>query len=124
MGEASCGEEALALADKLGPDLVLLDVRMPGIDGFETARGLSASHPESTVVLVSSDSLDGSHAVESCGAVAFLRKQDFRAVHAAANVERARPSSFARGGPGCDPGPASGNRPVRPHPQTRRVVIR
>jgi DNA-binding NarL/FixJ family response regulator len=77
LGEASCGEEALALANELDPDLVLLDVRMPGIDGLETARRLSASHPESTVVLISSDSLEGSDAVECCGAAAFLRKQDF-----------------------------------------------
>jgi two-component system, NarL family, invasion response regulator UvrY len=77
LGEASCGEEALALADELDPDLVLLDVRMPGIDGFETARRLSVSHPESTVVLISSDSLEGSDAVDCCGAAAFLRKQDF-----------------------------------------------
>jgi DNA-binding NarL/FixJ family response regulator len=77
LGEASCGEEALALAAELDPDLVLLDVRMPGIDGLETARRLLASQPESTVVLISSDSLEGSAAVESCGAVAFLRKQDF-----------------------------------------------
>jgi two-component system, NarL family, invasion response regulator UvrY len=77
LGEASCGEEALALARELDPDLVLLDVRMPGIDGLETARRLSASHPESTVVLISSDSLEGSDAMECCGAAAFLRKQDF-----------------------------------------------
>ena len=45
LGEATCGEEALVLADELRPDLVLLDVCMPGIDGLETARRLRASHP-------------------------------------------------------------------------------
>jgi two-component system, NarL family, invasion response regulator UvrY len=77
LGEAGCGEEALALADELEPDLVLLDVRMPRIDGPETARRLSASHPNSTVVLLSSDSLEDSTTVDSCGAAAFVRKQDF-----------------------------------------------
>ena len=43
LGEAGSGEEALALAGELDPDLVLVDIRMPGIDGFETARRLSAT---------------------------------------------------------------------------------
>jgi two-component system, NarL family, invasion response regulator UvrY len=78
VGEATCGEEALALADKLGPDLVLVDVCMPGIDGLETARRLSASHPASTIVLISTASLlSVPSGFASCGAVAFLRKQDF-----------------------------------------------
>ena len=78
VGEAACGEEALALADEVGPDLVLVDVRMPGIDGFETARRLRASHPASTVVLISTESFEGAPSgFVSCGAVAFLRKEDF-----------------------------------------------
>jgi two-component system response regulator AlgR len=40
-GEAGNGEQALALVDKLVPDIVLLDVRMPGIDGLEVARQLA-----------------------------------------------------------------------------------
>ena len=46
VGEASSGEEALRLSSELRPDLVLLDVRMPGIDGIETARRLAATRPE------------------------------------------------------------------------------
>lgn len=41
-GEASNGEEALRMVVDLAPDVVLLDVRMPGIDGIETARQLSS----------------------------------------------------------------------------------
>jgi DNA-binding NarL/FixJ family response regulator len=76
LGEAACGEEAQVLADRLDPDLVLVDVRMPGLDGLETARRLSVAHPESTIVLLSSDELDAaSPAIRSSGATAFLSKR-------------------------------------------------
>jgi two-component system, NarL family, invasion response regulator UvrY len=78
VGEACCGEEALGLVDRHKPELVLLDVRMPGMDGIETATRIKAAHPESVVVLISME--DGSNvsgtAYES-GVVAFVRKQDF-----------------------------------------------
>jgi two-component system invasion response regulator UvrY len=78
VGEAKCGEDALALADELGPNLVLVDVCMPGIDGLETARRLTASHPASAIVLISTASLQGrASELASCGAAAFIRKEDF-----------------------------------------------
>jgi two-component system response regulator AlgR len=49
-GEAGNGEIALDLVDKLTPDIVLLDVRMPGIDGLEVARQL-ATLPEPPAVI-------------------------------------------------------------------------
>jgi two-component system, LytTR family, response regulator AlgR len=49
-GEAGHGAQALELVDKLSPDIVLLDVRMPGIDGLEVARQL-ASLPEPPAVI-------------------------------------------------------------------------
>jgi two-component system, LytTR family, response regulator AlgR len=49
-GEAGNGLEALELVDKLTPDVVLLDVRMPGIDGLEVARQL-AGQPEPPAVI-------------------------------------------------------------------------
>jgi len=79
LGEATSGEEALVIADEVGPDLVLVDVRMSGIDGIETARRLKASHPAATIVLISAGGFDRDPSgVESCGAAAFLRKEDFR----------------------------------------------
>jgi two-component system, NarL family, invasion response regulator UvrY len=79
VGDASCGEEALALAGEVGPDLVFVDMCMPGIDGLETARRLKASHPTATIVLISAEGFEGDPSrVESCGAAAFLRKEDFR----------------------------------------------
>jgi DNA-binding NarL/FixJ family response regulator len=79
LGEATCGEQALVLADELGPDLVLLDVCMPGIDGVETARRLTRSHPTSTIVLTSTANPgDLPGGLGSCGAAAFVRKEDLR----------------------------------------------
>jgi two-component system invasion response regulator UvrY len=78
LGEASCGEEALRLADQVDPDLVLVDVRMPGIDGLETTRRLVAAHPESVVVLISTEDVAAiPAAAESCGAAELIRKEEF-----------------------------------------------
>ncbi|MBV8735260.1 MAG: response regulator transcription factor [Solirubrobacterales bacterium] len=77
VGEAASGDEALAFAEQLHPDLVLMDVQMPGMNGFEVARQLRRSHPESVVVLISLDDIEGFEpAVASCGASAFVLKQD------------------------------------------------
>ena len=74
VGEAACGEDALRVVEELHPELVLLDVRMPGIDGIEVARRLHAAHPDVVVVLVSLD--DPPATAHDCGAAAFVRKQD------------------------------------------------
>lgn len=50
VGEAGNGEEALSLATELGPDVVLLDIRMPGMDGIETAHHLNAMSDAPAVV--------------------------------------------------------------------------
>jgi DNA-binding NarL/FixJ family response regulator len=77
VGDAESGPEALGYAERMQPDLVLIDVHMPVMDGFETARCLTASHPGCVVVLVSLDALELSgSAVTACGAVAFVRKQE------------------------------------------------
>jgi DNA-binding NarL/FixJ family response regulator len=78
VGEAASGEEALTAVPRLGPQLVLLDVRMPGIDGIEVARRLRASHPDTVLVLVSiEDPIDIPSAAELAGSVPLVRKQDF-----------------------------------------------
>jgi DNA-binding response OmpR family regulator len=49
---AGSGEEALAVAGELAPDLIVLDVRMPGIDGFETLRRLRADGSKAPVLML------------------------------------------------------------------------
>jgi two-component system invasion response regulator UvrY len=78
LGEAASGPHALLAVSELHPDLVLLDVRMPGMDGIETARRLHAEHPATVVVLITvgqSPNLPGG--ISSCGAVGLVNKQDF-----------------------------------------------
>jgi DNA-binding NarL/FixJ family response regulator len=78
LGEATSGEHALAAVDDLHPDLVLVDVRMAGMDGIETARRLKGTHPETVVVLVTTEEpLNLPAAVGFCGAADLVRKQDF-----------------------------------------------
>ena len=78
VGEAENGEEALLAVERLAPQLVLLDVRMPGLDGITVARRLRESHPNTVVVLISmEDPLDLPSAAELVGAVPLVRKQDF-----------------------------------------------
>jgi len=79
VGDAESGREALRYADQVQPDLALIDVHMPEMDGFETARRLTESHPRCVVVLVSLNALEfPAAAVTACGAVAFVRKQELR----------------------------------------------
>jgi CheY-like chemotaxis protein len=76
VAQAASGAEALELAAALQPDLVLLDVRMDGMDGLETARRLLASQSDAVVVLVSLNEVpEAAHAIAD-GVAAHLRKQD------------------------------------------------
>src|SRR4029079_8616345 len=68
VAEASSGPEAMDLFTRLEPALVLMDVRMPGVDGIETTRRLRALRPDAVVVLISLEDIeDMASAVEQCG---------------------------------------------------------
>ena len=54
VGEAAGGEQALAEVERLTPDVVLLDVQLPGEDGFAVAKRLAAGASGATVILISS----------------------------------------------------------------------
>jgi DNA-binding NarL/FixJ family response regulator len=78
LGEASSGEQALATADEVDPDLVLVDVRMTGMDGIVTAALLHRAHPGAVVVLISVEEPPNLPLeAAGCGAAEAIRKQDF-----------------------------------------------
>ncbi len=58
LGEASDGESALALAQENLPDVVLMDVRMPGINGIEATRKLMTLYPELKVIMITASEKD------------------------------------------------------------------
>src|SRR3954452_20147990 len=79
VGEACSGEEALALVAESEPQLVLVDVRMPGMNGIETARRILADHPDVVVVLISIEEVANiPSAAQTSGAAAVVSKRDFR----------------------------------------------
>ena len=79
VGEASSGEDAIMAVNRLSPQLVLMDVRMPGMGGIEAARHLASQHPDVMVVLISvhgqeelpPELVAGEHAI-------FVHKQNLR----------------------------------------------
>jgi DNA-binding NarL/FixJ family response regulator len=75
VGEASTGEEAVARAASLKPDVVLMDVRMPGMGGIEATRQIAAAHPSTRVIVLTTFDLDEyAYGSLRAGASAFLLK--------------------------------------------------
>jgi two-component system, LytTR family, response regulator len=72
VGEAENGEQALERIEALRPDLVFLDLQMPGMDGFEVIRNLAAADPPSIVIVTAFDQ----HAIRAfdAGAIDYLLK--------------------------------------------------
>jgi DNA-binding NarL/FixJ family response regulator len=75
VGQAANGEEAVRMVDELKPDLVLMDLKMPGMEGVEATRLIHTKHPEVAVIILSSFSGDG-HLIQAleAGASGYVLK--------------------------------------------------
>jgi len=77
IGEAANGAEALRAARELAPEVILLDVRLPDLDGFAVARRITGCAPGSAVILISSREVnEWGRAVADAGALGFISKAD------------------------------------------------
>jgi DNA-binding NarL/FixJ family response regulator len=78
VAEAASGEEAIAAADDRHPNLVLMDINLPGINGLEATRKIVDDHPETIVILLSTYTRDDlPEDARACGAVRYVHKEDF-----------------------------------------------
>ncbi len=79
VGEAETGEASLAAVEDLSPDLVLMDVNLPGIDGLEATKRMLELKPHQVVVLVLStyESDEMTPRALEAGAIAYIPKSEF-----------------------------------------------
>ena len=75
VGLAESGDEAVTQADDLEPDVVLMDISMPGVDGVEATRRIRSALPTSQVLMVTgSDAREDIDAARSAGAAGYVTK--------------------------------------------------
>ena len=79
-GEASSGPEAIELAGRLHPALVLMDINMPEMSGIEATRRIVSAHPDVVVILCSTyDAADLPTDAATSGAAGYVHKEQFGA---------------------------------------------
>ncbi|MCU1501255.1 MAG: response regulator receiver protein [Ilumatobacteraceae bacterium] len=77
VAEATSGEEAVEVVDRIRPAVVLMDINMGAMDGLEATRIITTAHPETLVILVSTYTADDMPpAARSCGAAAYVNKDE------------------------------------------------
>ena len=101
VGEAATGEEAVALAAEIAPDVVLMDINLPGINGIEATRRLRETVPAVAVLVVTMFDDDSVFAAMRAGARGYLLKdaeaeEMVRAIRAVAHGEAIFSPSVAR----------------------------
>ncbi len=79
IGEVETGEASVEAAKDLAPDLVLMDVNLPGINGLEATRQILGENGERTVILLLSTYEEAEYAPRAaeCGAAAYIPKSSF-----------------------------------------------
>jgi DNA-binding NarL/FixJ family response regulator len=78
VGEAESGEDAVRMAADLAPGLVLMDINLPGINGIEATRQITAARPETVVMLLSTyREEDLPPGADDCGAACYVNKEQF-----------------------------------------------
>lgn len=115
-GEASDGAELLALAAEHHPQLVLLDVEMPGVSGVDCARELQDSDPHTILIFATAHDKYMADAFEVY-AFDYLLKP-FKAERALATLERAKSVLRTR------EDAAQSAKPVEPRPQSGRILLK
>jgi DNA-binding NarL/FixJ family response regulator len=129
VGEAGDGEQALRLARELGPDLVVMDVKMPKVDGLTAARQITAEGPAVLILTAFSDKELVEEAADA-GTIGYLVKP-FQPAQLLAGVSRPQGDREGQGtahgavrphrGPGLHPDAPGGDGPPAPAVRDRQA---
>lgn len=77
VGEAATGYEAISAVERLQPDIVVMDIRMPGLDGIAAARDIRVKYPDVKIIGLSEYAYGyNTDAMERAGAVAVYQKSN------------------------------------------------